>query len=67
MKKKYVFINLQLPNTSKEMLDYRSLIALYSDNDMKIIYGGKENYYNFLRSNRNAKAIYIHEEEKGVV
>lgn len=67
MKKKYVFINLQLPNTFKEMLDHRSLIALYSDNDTKIIYGDKENYYNFLRSNRNVKAIYIHEEEKGVV
>lgn len=67
MKKKYVFINLQLPNTPKEILDYRSLIALYSDNDMKIIYGDKEDYYSFLRSNRNAKAIYIHEEEKGVV
>lgn len=67
MKKKYVFINLQLPNTPKEMFDYRRLIALYSDNDMKIIYGDKENYYNFLRSNRNVKAIYIHEEEKEVV
>lgn len=64
MKKKYVFINLQLPNTPEEILDYRSLIALYSDNDTKIIYGDKEDYYNFLRSNGNAKAIYIHKEEE---
>ena len=64
MQRKYVFISLKFPINKKEMNDYDSLIALYSDNDTKIIYGDKESYYNFLRSNRNVKAIYIHKEER---
>ena len=65
MQRKYVFIDLKFPITKREISDYNSLIMLYSDKNTKIIYGDKENYYNFLRSNKNAKAIYIHKEERG--
>lgn len=64
MQRKYVFINLKFPITKKEISDYDILIMLYSDKNTKIIYGDKENYYNFLRSNENADAIYIHKKEQ---
>ena len=61
---KYIFVDLNLPTTSKEIYNFNDLLKFYSEKNTKILYGNEEAYYNFLRSNKNAKAIYIHIKER---